>query len=200
MRKNNIQALVESAVLIALSVVLSFFTIYKMPMGGTVTPFAMAPLVILSLRWGHVWGIGAGLTYGMIHMLLGLENFSYVTGITALLGVALLDYLIAFGSYGLASIFAKPFNNSNNKFIGYGAAAFACGTMQFLCSFLSGILIWGGWAPEGTPVWIYSLTYNGSFALPNAILTVIGTVAAMAVLDRVFPVRQKISTEEYWDV
>ncbi|MDR3344609.1 MAG: energy-coupled thiamine transporter ThiT [Oscillospiraceae bacterium] len=185
--RNNIQALAEGAILIALSVVLSMIAIFKMPMGGTVAPFAMAPLVIFALRRGAGWGVGAGLTYGIVQALLGLENFSYVIGIAAIVGVALLDYLIAFGAYGLAPIIAKPF--SKNKVLGYGIAAFVCGALQFLCSFISGIIIWGGWAPEDTPVWLYSLTYNGSYALPNAILTVIGTVAVMTLLDKVFPVK-----------
>ena len=211
--KNSIQALVESAILIAMTVALSMVVLFKMPMGGSVTLFAMVPLIIISLRWGVGWGVGAGLTYGIINMIMGLQNFSYVTGIWALLGVALLDYIIAFGSYGLAVLFANPFIKQRklkhaagqydgktfsfdiysvpNKPLGYGIAAFAGGTLQFLCSFASGIIIWGGWAPEGTPVWIYSLTYNGSFALPNVILTIIGTVAAMALLDKVFPVRRE---------
>ncbi|MDR1805989.1 MAG: energy-coupled thiamine transporter ThiT [Clostridium sp.] len=209
MKQKNIQALVESAVLIALSVVLSMVALFKMPMGGTVSAFSMVPLVLISLRWGMPWGLGAGLTYGIVQAIMGLENFSYVTGIPALIGVALLDYLVAFSVYGLAAGIAKPFITEKklrraagqydgkefsldiyrvpNKPFGYGLAAFVCGVLQFGCSFLSGIIIWGAYAPEDTPVWLYSLTYNGSFALPNAVLTVIGTVAAMALLDKVFP-------------
>jgi thiamine transporter len=40
-----------------------------------------------------------------------------------------------------------------------------------VCSFLSGVLLWDSYAPEGMNVWIYSLTYNGSYMIPNAILT-----------------------------
>jgi len=199
MRKNNIQALAESAILIALAVVLSMFAVYEMPMGGSVMIFAMTPLVIISLRRGLGWGLGASLTFGVIHMILGQKNFAALGMIgfsgagyyLAVLGVALLDYLLAFGAYGLAALFAKPFKN---KSFGYGAAALACGALQFLCSFISGIIIWKSFA-EDMPVALYSLLYNGTYSLPNTTLTVIGTVAAMAVLDRVFPAGQGESNQ-----
>ena len=47
---------------------------------------------------------------------------------------------------------------------------------RFLCSFASGILIWGEYAPEGQPVWLYSLTYNGGYMLPELIITVAAAV------------------------
>ncbi|MDR0884336.1 MAG: energy-coupled thiamine transporter ThiT [Oscillospiraceae bacterium] len=189
MRNKNLQALVESAILIALAAALSLIALFKMPMGGTVAPFAMAPLVIIGLRWGAKWGLGAGLVYGILQAIQGADNFQWVTGIVAWAGVALLDYLLAFTAYGLAPIVAKPFKT--NKAVGWGVGAAVGGLLQFVCSFLSGILLWGTWAPEGTKVWVYSLTYNGSYALPNAVLTVIGTVVAMALLERFFPVKSE---------
>ena len=50
-----------------------------------------------------------------------------------------------------------------------GAAV--CGVLRFVCSFLSGVLLWGSYASEGQPVWLYSLTYNGGYMIPNAILS-----------------------------
>ena len=47
--------------------------------------------------------------------------------------------------------------------------------IRFLCSFLSGVLIWGNLS-EGLPAWIYSLTYNGSYMLPETILTTVAAV------------------------
>ncbi len=63
-----------------------------------------------------------------------------------------------------------------------GAAA-VC-VLRFLCSFLSGILIWSSHA-EGMPVWIYSLTYNGSYMLVEMIITVVVAVVLISVIDRV---------------
>ena len=50
------------------------------------------------------------------------------------------------------------------------------GLIRYACSFLSGILIWGEYAPEDMPVWLYSLTYNGSYMIPEIILTVLVVV------------------------
>ncbi|MDR1409803.1 MAG: energy-coupled thiamine transporter ThiT [Oscillospiraceae bacterium] len=218
MRNKSLQALVESAILLALSVVLSVYAIYEMPNGGTVSFFAMAPLVIIGLRWGPSWGSGAALAFGIAQLLFGLKNFSYVQGIWAYIGVASLDYIIAFAAYGLAPIIAKPFCKTRhirhangqydgkgftfelysvpNKPLGYGLAALATGLLQYACSFLSGILLWSEWAPESTPVWLYSLTYNATYALPNAAMTVIGTVVAMALLNKAFPVEK--GKPDYW--
>lgn len=47
------------------------------------------------------------------------------------------------------------------------------GALRFLCSFLSGWLLWGSYAPEGWSVAYYSFIYNGSYMLPNIIIGVI---------------------------
>ena len=47
--------MVESAVLIAASVILSFIKIYEAPLGGSVTLFSMVPLMIISIRHGLGW-------------------------------------------------------------------------------------------------------------------------------------------------
>ena len=47
--------------------------------------------------------------------------------------------------------------------------------IRFLCSFLSGVLIWGNLS-DGLPAWTYSLTYNGSYMLPETIMTTVAAV------------------------
>lgn len=59
--------------------------------------------------------------------------------------------------------------------------------LRYLCSFLSGILIWGAYAPENMPVWLYSLTYNGSYMIPEAILSTVVAIILVKTLDVVFP-------------
>ena len=60
-----------------------------------------------------------------------------------------------------------------------GAAAVCA--LRFVCSWLSGMLIWGSyqayyeWAAN-LPIWLYSLIYNGNYLLPETVLTVIGAV------------------------
>jgi thiamine transporter len=42
--------------------------------------------------------------------------------------------------------------------------------------FLSGVLIFGSYAPEGQSAAVYSLIYNGSYMLPEMILTTLVAV------------------------
>ena len=89
-----------------------------------------------------------------------------------LVGMILLDYVLAFSFLGLACVFAKPFKN---KLVGVAVGSAAVCVLRFLCSFLSGVLIWGNLS-DGLPAWIYSLTYNGSYMLPEGIMTTIAVV------------------------
>ena len=53
--------------------------------------------------------------------------------------------------------------------------------IRFLCSFLSGALLWGNyqesyeWA-RGMSVWLYSFIYNGSYMLPELLITTVCAV------------------------
>lgn len=56
MEKNNIRFIVEGGVSIALSFILSFVVLFKMPLGGSVTLASRLPLVIFAVRWGFKKG------------------------------------------------------------------------------------------------------------------------------------------------
>ena len=94
----------------------------------------------------------------------------YCATIPAMIGCVLLDYLFAFTVLGLAGLFLPLFKN---KLIGAAVGTAICGALRFLCSFLSGWLLWGSYAPKGWSVVYYSLIYNGSYMLPNIIIGVI---------------------------
>ncbi len=98
----------------------------------------------------------------------------------AALGCILLDYLIAFTIIGLSCIFTFGLKRRLGGII---LGTLIAGLIRYLCSFLSGILLWSEYAPENMPVWFYSLTYNGSYMIPEIILTIIVTVLIM----KVFP-------------
>lgn len=187
MRSSKTRILVECAMMIAMSTALGYVPIFEMPFGGSITLCSMVPLVIVSFRHGAKWGVLTGSVHGLIQMMLGIKNVMYCTTIWAMAGCILLDYILAFAVMGAACVFAKGIPN---RYAGVAAGTVAVGFMRFLCSFLSGILIWGGYAPEGTPVWLYSLQYNGSFMLPETMLTAIAAVAIMKLADKRFPVAQ----------
>lgn len=178
--KKTTQRLVESALMIALAVVLSELTVIKFPFGGSVTLFSQLPLVILSYRHGVKWGLFAGFTMGIFEMLFGLENFSYVYGIGAYLILVLADYLVAFTALGLGGIFR---NKIKNQGAALAAGAVLVSVIRFLCHFVSGVTIWGDYAEGFKSVWLYSFTYNGGYMLPEAIITAVGAVLVSLVLD-----------------
>ena len=64
-----------------------------------------------------------------------------------------------------------------------------CG-IRFLCSFLSGVLIWGNLS-DGLPAWTYSLTYNGSYMLPETILTTVAAVLIYKAAPQLFAEQEK---------
>jgi thiamine transporter len=76
---------------------------------------------------------------------------------------ALLDYPLAFASLGLAALVPRPL----------WAGALLGSLARFCCHVLSGVVFFASYAPEGTNVWIYAIGYNGSFMVPNLILTVL---------------------------
>ena len=99
----------------------------------------MLPFVLVSFRHGVKWGLFTGLVNGCLQMLLGFwapptPTFIYF------LGEVLLDYLVAFMALGMAELFARPFKN---RMVGVAVGTAVAGFLRFMCSFLSGVLVWG---------------------------------------------------------
>ena len=177
----TILILAECAMMIAMATVLSMFKLFTLPQGGSVTIASMVPLVLVSYRHGLKWGIGTAFVHSLLQMLLGFYPPPAQT-FMAFVGVILLDYVLAFTVLGTAAFFGKPFKN---RIASVAVGATVVGVLRFLCSFLSGILIWSSYTPEGTPVWLYSLTYNGGYMLPEIIITVVVAVILVPVLDKI---------------
>ncbi len=180
MKKNTTLILVECALMIAMSTVLSMFKVFAMPQGGEVTCASMVPLVLVSYRHGLKWGVSTAFAHSLLQMIIKF-NAPPANTFAAFAAVVLLDYVLAFTVLGTASFFGRPFKNRTAS---VAAGAVAVTFLRFLCSFLSGILIWGSYAPEGTPVWLYSLVYNGSYMLPEMVITAVVSVILIRVLDR----------------
>ena len=174
-QKEITKRLVISAMFIAVSVVLNELTPIKLAFGGSVTLFSMVPLCLIGWVYGISWGATAGAFAGVLNLLVGgLSNFAYVSGIVAYLILIFADYFVAFGVIGLAGMFKNKIQNKSLA-IGLGAAL-AC-VLRFICHFISGVTIWGDYSGGHISAWIYSFTYNGSYMLPELIITVIGCIA-----------------------
>ena len=171
------RTLVECALMIAVGTVLAQIKIFEMPFGGSVTLVSMLPFILVSFRHGVKWGLATGLVNSLLQMLLGFYAPPAGT-VAAFVGVVLLDYVLAFTLLGLAGVIAKPFKN---HLLGVAAGTAAVCVIRFLCSFLSGALLWGSyqesyeWA-RGMSVWLYSFIYNGSYMLPELLITTVCAV------------------------
>jgi thiamine transporter len=152
--KPNVKIMVEGALAAALTVALSYVKLWEMPQGGSITLEAI-PLLVYSLRRGVRSGVGAGAVAGLLQLLLG----GYIVHPVQ----AVLDYPLAFAALGLAGVFKKPL----------WAGTVLGSLARFACHVLSGAVFFGSYAPKGTNVWIYSLTYNGSYMLPNLVIAVV---------------------------
>ena len=69
--------------------------------------------------------------------------------------------------------------------MGVGVGTAVVCFIRFMCSFLSGVLIWGNLS-DGLPAWTYSLTYNGSYMLPETLLTMVAAVLLCRVAPQIF--------------
>ena len=163
--------LVECALMIALGTVLANIKIYELANGGSVTLFSMVPFILVSFRHGAKWGLFTGFVNSLLQMLLGFYA-PPAPGLLPLFGMIMLDYVLALSLLGLACVFAKPFKN---RLLGVAVGSAVVCLIRFLCSFLSGVLIWGNLS-DGLPAWTYSLGYNASYMLPETVLTVVAVV------------------------
>ena len=193
---NKTFKLVFSALMVALSVVLSMFKI-EFLYGGSITIFSMVPLVLVAQMYGVPWGILTGVVYGLIQMVMGLKNFSYVTGIEAYAMVAVFDYIVAFGVIGFAGVTRKIRNRAVAASLG---AVIAC-ILRFFCHFFSGITVWKALEWNDAPAFIsermlqpdlvpytYSLMYNGGYMFPELILTAIGSAILCTIVFEAFKI------------
>jgi len=170
MKKMSTRMLVEAGIMIALAQILSYVKIYESPFGGSVTLGSMIPIIIFAIRWGSKPGILVGLVYGFLQFALGTK-FSYHP-----LGI-FLDYIFAFGCLGFAGLFRKSIYTT----IGSIAIAMAG---RFTFHFISGVILWYIYAPEGMNIYLYSLFYNGGFMLPEFIISAVLVCAIYKPLKR----------------
>jgi thiamine transporter len=161
--------LVEGALMIALAFILDQIKLLDLPYGGAIS-LSMIPLVIMPFRRGTGWGVFTAGVCSVLFLILGFSNVMYCATLLSQIGCILLDYLLAFTVLGLAAFFAKPFGE--HKLTGVVLGTVIVCFLRFICSFLSGALLWGAYMPDTfSKVWVYSLVYNGSYMLPSTILT-----------------------------
>ncbi len=186
MRSQRTTLLVEIALTVALSAVLSMLAV-RLPIniaGGSIS-FALLPLLVLSLRRGLVAGVLAGAVFGSVDLLI--EPF-FVAPIQVLL-----DYPVAYAAVGLAGLGSGAYRRAaahspaagTTVALGYMAVG---GAARLAAAWLSGVVFFGANAPAGQPVWLYSLVYNLSYILPSFAVCAAAAVVILPLLERAVPV------------
>lgn len=155
--KINAKQLAFSAVAMTMAVITSIYTVYELPFGGSITLFRMFFICLIGYLYGTKAGIITGVAYGILDFILKPYAITLVQ--------PLLDYPIAFGCLGLAGLFSK---SKNGIIKGYLLGVVG----RYICHVLTGIIYFHEYA-GGQNVLLYSITYNASYIVPEAILTIL---------------------------
>jgi len=202
--KTNTKRLTESAMLLALAIILELVAkmiIPELPFGGQVTLAAMLPVVLISYRHGVKWGFVAAFTYSLLQMALGAKTVSAAflpgyfgdgTMIFNAILMCLLDYVLAYTLLGLGGLT----RNMQKKGAGLACGVLIALSVRYLCHILSGYILFGSYAEwfftqEGFPAWgaslvqslnptvlsiVYSIVYNGMYMIPEMIVTAVAAL------------------------
>lgn len=161
--------LCECAILLSMSIALSFIVISPGGFGGSITPASMLPILFVGVRHGCKWGFGTAFVFSVFQLLTGLSYFSYINGFGSYLICLLFDFILAFSALGISS-FAMPRPEKSKereyslfKVFGYMTISM---TVRFVCHFISGVVIWRTYDIYNSP-FLYSLIYNMVYMLPE---------------------------------
>lgn len=130
---------------LALSTILHFIRIINLPNGGgSITLGSMIPILIIAFMYGGEIGMLTGFLFGIIYLIISPYILHPIQ--------VLFDYPLPFMAVGIAGYF------KNNKYLGTTLGML----LRFFCHFISGVVFFGEFAPEGWSPILYSLIINGS--------------------------------------
>ena len=144
-RPDKTRALVYGALCLSLSFVLSYFKLFSMPFGGSITLASMLPLVAYAACYGPLYGFAAAFAYALLQVVQGAWIVHWAQFI--------LDYFVAFTCLGLASLFPRSLP------LGMAVSGFS----RMFVSTVSGAIFFADAAADYgmTSPWLYALAYNG---------------------------------------
>ncbi len=177
-KKIGAKQLAYCSMALALAVVCSQIKLFRLPTGGSITLFSMLFVVLIGYWYGPVVGLLAGVTYGLLRLILG----PYIVSLPQML----VDYPLAFGALGISGFFS---DKKNGLLIGYIAAVLG----RFFFAVLSGVIFFGMYAPEGMNPLLYSISYNGFYLCAEGLLTLI-LLAVPAVRKAMMSVKLQATT------
>ena len=165
------RVLTEAALAIALAFVLGLIRVFKMPYGGSIS-LEMVPLILLALRQGPWVGVVSGAVYGLLNLISDPAIFHPVQ--------VLLDYPLAFAALGLAGFFRPTVRGA---IVGATVAVLA----RLACHFVSGVVFFASYAPEGWNLYVYSAVYNAAYLVPSLAVAIVVVVVLLRALEGAQP-------------
>ncbi len=150
--KNLALKLTESAMMIALATILSFFKLASLPYGGSITVASLLPIIIIAVRYGVPWGIFTGIVHGSLQLVIDPASLSYFSNGFSIAAVIILDYILAFGLVGLSGVVRKI----KRPTISLAAGAIMAGAARYLCHVISGFTVWAGFSIPTKAALLYS--------------------------------------------
>ncbi len=173
---NLVKRLVEAALLIALSTVLSTLKLIDMPYGGSVTFASMLPVMLIAYRHGIGFGMASAGVYAVIQQLLGLENFAYLPVPTpiAIIGLIIFDYALAFLVIALGGLLRGKLGGMASRRTAQSlelalGAALVC-VLRYICHTVAGATVWQELPIPDSAAVIYSISYNATYMIPECII------------------------------
>ncbi len=161
--KWSTKQIVTGALSIALAFILSYIRLYKMPQGGSITPASMLPIFLFAYIYGSKKGLIVAVAFGFLQYLQDPGSVIHWAQL-------IIDYIFAFGALAAAGLFRKNIVPG----ILLGSA------LRLFFAVLSGVIFFAEYAPAGQSPIIYSLVYNASYMIPEAIICcVVSLVPAM---------------------
>lgn len=156
--KMQTKQLVYCSAAMALAVVTSFIKFGSLPFGGSITLFSMMFICLIGYIYGAKTGLITGVAYGILQFITGPYIYAPLQ--------VLLDYPLAFGALGLAGFFSTK---KHGLITGYLVGAFG----RYICHVISGYIFFASYAPEKVNPFLYTLGYNATYIVPEAIATVV---------------------------
>ncbi|MCP8618113.1 energy-coupled thiamine transporter ThiT [Salirhabdus salicampi] len=165
-----VEIAIFSGLAILLDIISGALTGRFWPQGGSVS-IGMLPILIMAFRWGLKGGLLTGFIFGLLDLIIAGSIYHPVQ--------AFIDYFLAFTAVGFAGLFAAHVKSGikegkPGKWLTYIViGTLLGGLLRFFFHWVSGIVFFGEYAPEGQPVAIYSLVYNGFYMVFSILFCII---------------------------
>ncbi|WP_066893657.1 energy-coupled thiamine transporter ThiT [Clostridium nigeriense] len=167
--KLDTKVMARIGIALALATILHLVKLVDLPNGaGSINLGSMVPILIIAFMYGPEIGMLTGFLFGIIYLIISPYILHPIQ--------VLFDYPLPFMAVGLAGFF------KNKKLLGATFGMF----IRFIFHFISGVLFFGEFAPEGWSPVLYSFVVNGSVVGGNllVILVILALLPILRILNK----------------